>query len=527
LNRRSFVLLPLLLLAVFQPAQDARVTQYRQFQKGMTYITYSQDAYATVESDTSLEALAGTGANWVALIVTWYQNTTYKDSSVMPDRIMTPTDDSLIHAIQTIHRLGMKVMLKPHIGLYESVHSRGEIEPTDEKAWFDSYRAFITRYAELAQGNGVEMLSIGTELDLMTQQKYTAYWLAIINGIRQIYGGELTYAASRSEDTAWKDFGFWKELDYIGIDAYFPLTNKTNPTVAELKEGWQKWIAAIEARQGMIKKQIIFTEIGYRDIDGTNIRPWDWQSEGKENQQEQANCYEAALESLWDKPWLQGIYWFSWSPSQTSRSYTPWNKVAETTLRAWYSKPFVPTGTPNDAAEALVDIQEAESAITRAHRENRTRGLDEAQSMLANATAAYDAVGLSQSETLAISAKKMADNAVNQQYDEAAALVSHAETELSKELDDIRNAPLKSEDAISLMQKADGELAVARDALARNEIDTAKQHAMNSTQLLEKAAQIQRQFETTITLGTAAVAAFVALVLMLFIRKRRRSAFPS
>lgn len=381
----------------------------------MTYITYSPDAYATVESDTSLEALASTGANWVALIVTWYQNTTYRDSSVMPDRMMTPTDDSLIHAIRTIHRLGMKVMLKPHIGLYESEHWRGEIEPTDEKAWFDSYQAFITHYAELAQGNGVEMFSIGTELDSMTQQKYTAYWLAMIDDIRQIYGGELTYAASRSSDTAWRDFGFWEELDYIGIDAYFPLTNKTNPTVAELEEGWQKWIALIEARQGMIKKQIIFTEIGYRDIDGTNILPGDWQSEGKENQQEQANCYEAALESLWGKPWLQGIYWFSWSLVQTPRSYTPWGKVAETTLRAWYSKPFVPTGTPSDAAEALVGIQEAESAITRAHRENRTGGLGEAQSTLANATAAYDLGGFSQSETLAISAKKMADNAVNQQ----------------------------------------------------------------------------------------------------------------
>jgi hypothetical protein len=40
--------------------------------------------------------------------------------------------------------------------------------------------------------------------------------------IRKIYTGKLTYAAN------WDDFDkvpFWKELDYIGIDAYFPLSD--------------------------------------------------------------------------------------------------------------------------------------------------------------------------------------------------------------------------------------------------------------------------------------------------------------
>jgi hypothetical protein len=388
----------------------------------MTYAWWWHDTYDTVRSDTSLEALARTGANSVALIVTWYQDT-YRDSSVLPSQTMTPTDDSLIHAIRAIHSLGMKVMLKPQIGLFESEHHRGEIEPTNEKTWFDSYRGFITHYAELSQANGVEMLSIGTELNSMTQRRYTAYWLAMVDDIRRVYGGELVYAAIWSPNTAWQDFGFWKELDYIGIDAYFPLTNKTGPTVAELKEGWQKWIAQVEARETVVKKQILLTEIGYRDVDGASIRPWDWQSEGKENQQEQANCYEAALETLWGKTWLQGIFWWAWTPDQEPQDYTPWGKLAEGVLSRWYAKPYVPQGTPSEAVPALVAIQRAENATAAAIREGRTRGLDQAKDLLSQAVDVYNKDDFVRSESLAKNAVSVADASISQRmYDEAASV---------------------------------------------------------------------------------------------------------
>ena len=41
------------------------------------------------------------------------------------------------------------------------------------------------------------------------------------------YTGPLTYAANHGNETS---VGWWNDLDYIGIDAYYPLTNKNNPT---------------------------------------------------------------------------------------------------------------------------------------------------------------------------------------------------------------------------------------------------------------------------------------------------------
>jgi len=315
-------------------------SKYEQFQKGITYASYRRDAYLTVESDRSLQALRTTGANWVALLVTWYQDT-YKDSLIKPDTSRTPTDTALIHAIQAIHRLDMRIMLKPHIDLLaDNNHWRGQIDPENVEAWFKSYRAFITHYAKMAQAYGVESLCIGTELDSMTQKKYTADWLGIIEDIRRIFPNELTYAANWRPKSVWQDLGFWKELDYVGIDAYFPLTEKKNPTVSELKEAWQPWVSQIEAWQKLVGKQIVFTEIGYRDVDGANICPWDWWTSTLEDQQEQADCYEAALETFWGKSWLQGIFWWAWTVWKLPRDYTPWGKLAQTVLSASYAKPF-------------------------------------------------------------------------------------------------------------------------------------------------------------------------------------------
>jgi len=532
------IFLVILLTAVTnQPVGNAGSIEYRQFQKGMTYVAWWHDTYVTAESDQSIQFLAETDANWVAIIVTWYQDT-YTDSSVKPDADRTPTDASLMHAIQMIHRLGMSIMLKPHVDLLESERWRGEIEPRNEKAWFDSYRAFITHYAELAEDNNVEMLSIGTELNSMTQRGYTAYWLEIIDAIRRVYDGELTYAANWWPNSAWQDLGFLKELNYLGIDAYFPLTEKKDPTIFELKKAWQPWVSQIEAWQKVSGKQVILTEVGYRDLDGANIRPWDWQIEGSQDQQEQADCYQAALETFWGKPWLHGIFWWAWTYEQLPLDYTPWGKPSEAILRAWYAKPFIPDGTQSDAVPSLVAIQRAEDAIRRAYREDRTRGLDAAKRTLAESIDAYRRSSFVESEALATAAKKTADDTVNQQkYEEANNLVNQA----LRTVNGLRNVTLQSGDSVNFKQQAEDELATATDALARNDLENAKLHANSSIQLAERALSAERNYSEAFQAREAAavaqqqvqnriltyalVAAIIALLVVLAayaIRKRNR-----
>jgi hypothetical protein len=56
------------------------------------------------------------------------------------------------------------------------------------------------------------------------------------------------------------------------------------------------------------------------------------------DEEEQAECLQAALSVLSEKPWFKGLYWWE-SLVRTDKSplgYTPWNKKAEELFKCWY-----------------------------------------------------------------------------------------------------------------------------------------------------------------------------------------------
>ena len=161
----------------------------------------------------------------------------------------------------------------------------------------------------------------------------------VISDVRGLFGGPIIYASNHGgEETS---IQWWDAVDFIGVDAYYPLTLKNDPTLAELKAAWVTPTLTLESISSQYNRPIILTEIGYRSVDGANRRPWEWQSGGTIDLQEQADCYRAALETLWGKPWLRGIYWWYWStnPDQGGPEdvdFTPHNKPAERVLRSYY-----------------------------------------------------------------------------------------------------------------------------------------------------------------------------------------------
>jgi len=321
---------------------EAIPTILGEFQKGIDYAAWWQGQYSTPSADQSLINLKATGARWLGLVVTGYQETI--TSTVITYTLpRTPTDSDLVHVITQTHSLGMKVMLKPHLDLNnDPAHWRGQIGNTftseaEWQTWFASYRAFINHYAALAQANGVEEFVVGTELVGTSGRE--ADWRRVISETRGIFVGPITYASNHSgEETS---IQWWDAVDYIGVDAYYPLTNKNDPTLGELKAAWASPRLTLENLSRQYNRPIILTEIGYRSVDGANQRPWEWQSGGTIDLKEQADCYRAVLEIFWGKPWLRGIYWWYWStdPNQGGpgdMDYTPHNKPAEAILRQYY-----------------------------------------------------------------------------------------------------------------------------------------------------------------------------------------------
>ncbi|MEU7133794.1 hypothetical protein [Streptomyces sp. NPDC046261] len=304
--------------------------------RGVTLPSWNTDDYSSPQAGTYLRQIAATGARWVTFTPTWYQGRV-TDSAMRTTR-ETAGDDSLRHIIRLAHAAGLKVMVKPHVDLTKG-GDRGEIRPRDRDAWFGAYRRFITHYADLAQDTGVEQFSVGTELAGTSQDGER--WGRTIAAVRERYKGPLTYAANYDE---YQKISFWKDLDVIGIDAYWPLADKATADPARLRQAWQpitEELAAFSQRQ---HRKILFTEAGYVSQRGTTTAPFSWTVSKRAGEDEQAAAYEALLAAFEGKPWWAGVCWWMWDDwpdsGETAKrlSYTPHGKPAEKILRKWWAR---------------------------------------------------------------------------------------------------------------------------------------------------------------------------------------------
>lgn len=233
---------------------------------------------------------------------------------------------------------GVMNMLKPHLWVRGSWP--GEIQMKTEedwRLWFDNYTRFILDYAILAEKLQMPMLCIGTELELTSQREQD--WRDIIGAVREVYSGQLVYAANFTE---FEKIKFWDALDFVGIQAYFPLAKDHNPELSELKKSWESHLPKIEKVVRKYKKPVIFTEIGYCNTVDAAVEPWVWPNERKEiafSEEVQALCYEAFFETAWKKSWMAGVFFWKWYPERHEREpdFTPQGKQAEATMRAYFS----------------------------------------------------------------------------------------------------------------------------------------------------------------------------------------------
>jgi hypothetical protein len=235
-------------------------------------------------------------------------------------------------------KYGMKNMLKPHLWVRGAWV--GEIEMRSEQdwqTWFANYTAFIVAYAELAESLHIPMLCVGTELEKTSHREKE--WRTIVSEVRKVYSGKITYAANFTE---FEQVRFWDALDYVGIQAYFPLSKDHNPDLEELKSSWKEHLRSIEKVVRKYEKPVLFTEIGYCNTADAAIEPWVWPNERQEaevSEDVQALCYEAFFETAWKKEWLAGVFFWKWSPENKGRQpdFTPQGKAAERVMTKFFS----------------------------------------------------------------------------------------------------------------------------------------------------------------------------------------------
>lgn len=249
--------------------------------------------------------------------------------------------DGIKHYVDILHANKMSILLKPQIWIRDGKFT-GTLEMDSEAHWQmleKSYSDFILTYAALAEEVNVDIFCIGTELEKFVLQR-PDFWSKLIVEVKKVYKGKLTYAANWDEYTR---VPFWEKLDYVGVDAYFPLSKDKHPTVAQLKTGWQPHKKALNLMSVNLSKPILFTEYGYRSMDYTGEKPWlvD-RNKTNVNLEAQSNATKAILEMFWDEDWFAGGYVWKWFidhenvGGKNDNRFTPQNKPAELVLKQYY-----------------------------------------------------------------------------------------------------------------------------------------------------------------------------------------------
>lgn len=248
-----------------------------------------------------------------------------------------------INIVQEAQKMGLKTMIKPHIWVMGQGWA-GEFKLETEEEWnkwekqFDRY---ILTYARLADSLDVEIFCMATEFRMVVRER-PQYWENLITKIRKVYDGKLTYAANWDN---YHEVTFWDKLDYIGIDAYFPLIHEKTPTVEALKKSWLPLKDTLKNLSDKHDKPILFTEYGYQSVDYGAGKHWEIdQNNFSYNGDTQINAYRAMYEVFWNEDWFKGGFLWKWFPNHTraggkeNKRFTPQNKPAEEIIKKYYSQ---------------------------------------------------------------------------------------------------------------------------------------------------------------------------------------------
>jgi hypothetical protein len=247
------------------------------------------------------------------------------------------TSEGVVIDYTACKKNNLPVMIKPQIWIGRGAFT-GHIKMNTETDWKileNEYENFILPFAKLADSLQAAIFCIGTELYEFTNAR-PEFWKNLISKIRTLYKGKLTYAENWD---SYKKFKHWQALDFIGVDAYFPLQQSNQISIDSLTNFWQPIKKELQNLHQQYNKPILFTEYGYKSVENNTATPWNPTSKIA-NSNNQAIALEALYLSVWQEPWFAGGFLWKWYPkvnaSRNSTDYSPQGKLAEAIISKYY-----------------------------------------------------------------------------------------------------------------------------------------------------------------------------------------------
>jgi sugar phosphate isomerase/epimerase len=296
------------------PAEDASGDPHRTV-RGMTVSCQTWGwEWGTDEMVEAMRQLRALGVNWITIHP--YAGIRADGSVVMHRRWYDDTS-WLTRPIDEAHRLGLKIMIKPHLAYWGSPFRwRGDIAFETDAQWqrfFRQYQLWVTRAAEVCAE--ADAFVVGTELDRTLHRPDD--WRRVIAAVRGRFDGPITYAANW---THFEQVSFWDAVDVIGIQGYFPVADRAGlPEPEALRLAWADRLDRLDAFARRHNRKVVLAELGYSRSDRAAVRPWEGREGGEDAEETQRRCLAAALEAIDGHEAVVGAFLWKWFAGPTTR----------------------------------------------------------------------------------------------------------------------------------------------------------------------------------------------------------------
>jgi hypothetical protein len=138
-------------------------------------------------------------------------------------------------------------------------------------------------------------LVIGTEL--VQTERRTSEWIMLIQEIRNVYDGLLTYNCDKYQE---ENVKWWNHVDVISASGYYPY------------DDIEDQITRIELFAKRQNKPYFFAEAGCPARAGAKQNPNDWAFAGEQSAKEQREWIEKFIRVTKNRTWLHGYTWWGW-----------------------------------------------------------------------------------------------------------------------------------------------------------------------------------------------------------------------
>jgi hypothetical protein len=288
----------------------------------------------------ALQNVQAIGANWVVLTPSW----TYSLTNPLLFSSLPGADDlwaDTVNMVSQARAINLNVALFPQPRFASTADDFWASAPRDASwwdNWFNHYRAFVVNYADLATQTGAQTLIIGGDwiapaLPAGTLANGTpsgvpadadARWQSVISELRQHFHGTILFALPYDNRDINPPLSVLSNVDGLYLLWFAKLSDSPSPSKTELLDEAGRLLDdnVAPVQQALNKPVILALSYPSSTYAATGCIPngsggcYDWTVLSRPNDdlttvdidvQQQADIYDAMLNAINARPWINGL----------------------------------------------------------------------------------------------------------------------------------------------------------------------------------------------------------------------------